>query len=489
MSFNLQGYIMRIRSLAGHAGRALCGASLVVFGTALAQAARAETIDIGIGTQDTTTNTVTGGIVIRQLGLLDKYLPHTGKYRNVTYHVTWQNATSGPPITNGMIAGKLQIGMMGDYPLLVNGATGHATGNDTELVAVIAYNALGGGNGVVVPKNSPYYDLADLKGKRVSVPFGSAAHGMLLAALQSRGLPRDYFALTNQSPEVGSTSIQQNRIDAHADFVPFAELLPFRGYARKIFDGVETGQPTLHGVVVRKDFGQKYPEIVTAYIRALMAANDWVREHPREAAEKIDAWTGIDKEVAYIFLGPGGIDTLDPTIKPRWIAALKQDYAVLRKLGMVKALDIDQWVDDRFVREAFRQAGRDYDAQRASFANYAVAGHDALCDAPVADPLGAGQVWIRGGDIVPFSSPACTLEGVNRYRAQGTPIDAVYLTDRRLGVKLFANDAFYTMSGSCNKPEIEPFLLRRDAQASAQRSGAKVLGYTQVLNAIGQGGK
>ena len=169
---------MRIRALVG---RALSSASLVAMGIALAcaNAAQAETIDIGIGTQDTTTNTVTGGIVIKQLHLLEKYLPHTGKYKDVTYNVTWQNATSGPPITNGMIAGKLQIGMMGDYPLLVNGATGHATHNDTELVAVIAYNAHGGGNGVVVPKNSPYYDLADLKGKRVSVPFGSAAHGML----------------------------------------------------------------------------------------------------------------------------------------------------------------------------------------------------------------------------------------------------------------------------------------------------------------------
>ena len=455
-----------------------------------ASVANAETIDIGIGTQDTTTNTVTGGIVIRQLGLLDKYLPHTGKYKNVTYNVTWQNATSGPPITNGMIAGKLQIGMMGDYPLLVNGATGHATGNDTELVAVIAYNAFGGGNGVVVPKHSPYYDLSDLKGKRVSVPFGSAAHGMLLAALQSRGLPDDYFALTNQSPEVGSTSIQENRIDAHADFVPFAELLPFRGYARKIFDGVETGQPTFHGVVIRKDFGQKYPEIVTAYIKALMAANDWVRAHPVQAAQKIEAWTRVNKEVAYIFLGPGGIDTLDPTIKPRWVAALKTDYAVLKKLDMVKDLDIDKWVDDSFVREAFKETGRNYDAQLASFSNYQVQGTDAVCNAPIAHPSQAGQIWVDGGGVASFSSAACTLEGVNRYRAQGKKLDAVYLMDSKLGVKVFANDAFYTVGAAgAAKPAIEPFLLKRDAQASAKQSGAQVVGYAQALSAVGNGGK
>lgn len=480
---------MLIRSLARHT---VCSASLVAMGAVLvcASAAHAETIDIGIGTQNTTTNTVTGGIIVKQLGLLDKYLPHTGKYKDVTYHVTWQNATSGPPITNGMIAGNLQIGMMGDYPLLVNGATGHATNNDTELVAVLAYNALGGGNGVVVPKDSPYYDLDDLKGKRVSVPFGSAAHGMLLAALQSRHLPSDYFQLVNQSPEVGSTSIQEKRIDAHADFVPFAELLPYRGYARKIFDGVETGQPTFHAVVIRKDFGQKYPEVVTAYIKALMAADDWVRSNPAEAAEKIQQWTGINREVAYIFLGPGGIDTLDPTIKPRWIAALKTDYAVLKKLDMVKDLDIDKWVDDAFVRAAFKDEGRDYDTQLASFANYQVSGNDEFCNKPVGDPTQAGQIWSQGTEVASFSSPTCTLEAVKQYRDANKPVDAVYLMDKALGVKVFADAAFYTIAGKDPKQlDIEPYLLKRDAEASAKKSGAKVATYTEVLDALGKGGK
>ena len=37
--------------------------------------ASAETIRIAIGTQDTTINCAAGGLLIRELGLLDKYLP------------------------------------------------------------------------------------------------------------------------------------------------------------------------------------------------------------------------------------------------------------------------------------------------------------------------------------------------------------------------------------------------------------------------------
>ena len=96
--------------------------------------AHAETIEIGIGTQNTTTNTVTGGVVIKELKLLEKHLPKTGKYQGVDYKIEWQNFTSGPPVTNGMMANRIHIGMMGDYPLMVNGATGQETKNETQLV-------------------------------------------------------------------------------------------------------------------------------------------------------------------------------------------------------------------------------------------------------------------------------------------------------------------------------------------------------------------
>src|SRR5687767_2073809 len=75
-----------------------------------------DVVTVGIGTQHTTTNTVTGGIVLEKMGLLEKHLPKTGKYANVEFKLDWQNFTSGPPITNGMIADRIQIGMMGDYP-------------------------------------------------------------------------------------------------------------------------------------------------------------------------------------------------------------------------------------------------------------------------------------------------------------------------------------------------------------------------------------
>jgi NitT/TauT family transport system substrate-binding protein len=464
-----------------HLALALAFVLAALAGSAFAR----QEVALGIGIQNTTTNTVTGGAVIQHLKLLEKYLPHTGKYKDIDFKLDWQNFTSGPPITNGMMANRLQIGMMGDYPLLVAGATGQSQpGNETQLIAVIAYNAFGSGNGIVVHKDSPYYQLEDLKGKVVSVPFGSAAHGMVLQALQARGLPPDFFQLVSQSPEVGTTNLQERKIDAHADFVPFADLLPYRGFARKIFDGVQTKVPTFHGVIVRKDFAQQYPEVVVAYIRALIDANAWLRANPAQAAEKIEEWTHVEKEVAYLYLGPSGIHTLDPTIKPRWLDTIRIGHEVLTKLNRVKPLDINAWVNETYVREAFKQDHLDYDAQKQTLGNYEIEGTDSFCRTPITNPKQAGEVWLDGGAISPHASALCTLGAVHALEAQQKKVRVAYLMDHALGIKLFADKAFFALNtADPKKPQIVPFLLKADAEAEARRIGGRLATYPEALAA------
>ncbi|MGJ5072219.1 ABC transporter substrate-binding protein [Bradyrhizobium oligotrophicum] len=467
-----------------------CRHALLLSATCLsliaAQPVAAETVTIGIGTQDTTTNTVTAGTIVRQLHLLEKYLPKDGKYANIKFEIEWQNFTSGPPVTNGMMANKLQFGMMGDYPLIVNGFTfENNPESKSRLIAVAAYSLAGSGNGIVVHKDSPYYELSDLKGKLVSVPFGSAAHGMVLKALQDAGYPADFFQLVSQTPEVGSTNLQEKKIDAHADFVPFAELLPFRGYARKIFDGVQTNLPTFHGVVVRTDFAEKYPEVVIAYVKAVIAANQWLRQDPKAAAEKIQEWTGINKEVVYIFLGPGGNMTTDPTIKPALVDAAATDVKVLQSLGRMKEFDPKKWVDDSYIRKAYAELKLDYDKELASTANYEISGEDKFCNRPITEPRKAGEVWIDGEGITAFSSATCTLGAYADYKAKGKKINVAYVFDTARGIKLFADQAFFAAANG----EIAPFLLKKDAEAYAAKIGGKVMGLDDAVKLAVAGGK
>jgi NitT/TauT family transport system substrate-binding protein len=57
--------------------------------------------------------------------------------------------------------------------------------------------------------------------------------------------------------------------------------------------------------------------------------------------------------------------------------------------------------------------------------------------------------------------------------------------DRALGIKVFADKAFYAIGGTePKKPEVVPFLLKKDAEAHAAKIGGKLANYTDALSNI-----
>ena len=448
-------------------------------------AATQETIRIGIGHQSMCTDTYSGGITVKQLGLLEKHLPRVGKYAGAKYDIVWEDYTSGPPITNQMLAGKLDIGVMGDYPLLVNIARFQEMQSiRSVIVSMTGYNLHGSGNSIVVPTDAAIFRFEDLKGKRISVPFGSAAHGMVLKALVDRGLTVDFFNLINQSPPVGATSIQEKKIDAHADFCPWGELMEFKGFARKIFDGSQTGVAYLHGPVVRKDFLDKHGEIVVAYLKAVVEANDWITRNPEEATTKQEQWTSIPKEVLYLYFGRGGFLTLDATIKPKWVEVLKYDASVLQKMGIIKQVDVEGVIDDRFVRQAYRELGRDYakDQKVMAAGTSPMEGKDATTGAPIKDPRAAGELWMKGEAIKPYGSLATLMGALREAEGAGRAVNAAYVFDQPTGLKLFAHRAFYVAGGTGKavSASLIAFAWKEEAEAFAGKYGGKVLSLEEA---------
>src|SRR5262245_59759851 len=459
-------------------------ASLVFVATTLGLAsvpgAAQETIRIGIGHQSLCTDTYSGGITVKRLGLLEKHLPRTGRYAGVKYEIVWEDYASGPPITSQMLAGKLDICVVGYYPLLVNIARFQETQSlRSVIVSMTGYNMHGSGNSITVPSDAPIYKFEDLKGKKVSVPFGSAAHGMVLKALVDRGLGPDFFTLINQSPPIGATSIQEKRMDAHADFCPWGELMEFKGFGRKIFDGSQTSVAYLHGPAVRKDFLDKHPALVVAYLKAVVEANAWITKHPEEATTKQEQWTSIPKEVLYLYFGRGGFLTLDATIKPRWLEVLKYDATVLQKMGIVRQVDVEGFVDDRFIKQAYRELGRDYAKdQKAIVAGTSpMDGRDALTGAPIKDPRAAGELWAKGEPIKPYGSLATLLAALREAETAGKAINVAYVFDHSTGLKLFAHRAFYVAGGSdkAAPASLVAFAWKEEAEMFATRNGGKVL--------------
>jgi NitT/TauT family transport system substrate-binding protein len=446
----------------------------------LINSAGAETIRIAIGTQDTTINCATGGLIIREQKLLEKYLPHDGKYKDVTYDIEWKNFTSGAPLTNEMVADKLDIGSMADFPGSLNGAAFDKAGKKSLFITVLSGSTQGSGNGIVVPLDSNIQSLADLKGKQISVPFASTAHGMLLRALKAQGLEPDRdVTIITQAPEVAGPALQAGKIDAHSDFVPFAELFPWRGYARKIYDGSQADAPTFHGSLVNADYAKKYPEIVTAFLRAALEANRLFAAEPEKYSELIQQVTGVDAEVAYLFHGPLGLQTRDFTWKPEYRQAVKTSIETLRFLKRTDSdLNVDSFVDDTYLRTAFKQAGLDYDKELKNYAKLPLIGNDAATGKPITDIKRVAQVWVKGEPKVrAYASPESAFADVKKLEAGGKEIRVVYAQDYASGIKLLAKLAWFA---SDSKGQLHAFLQKDAAAAFASTNKGKYFDYAQA---------
>lgn len=429
--------------------------------------AHAETIQIGIGHQSMCTDTYTAGLVVKENKLLEKHLPTTGKYKDVKYEISWSDYSSGGPITNQMLANKLNFGVMGDYPLIVNGAKFQATQSlRTLYVAGTGYNLKGSGNAIVVPVASNIYSIDDLKGKAVSTPVGSASWGMLLKAMQDAKIETSAYELKNQAPAVGAANIATGKIDAHADFCPWSEIMEYRGTGRKIYDGSETGVPYLHGVVVREDFAKQYPEVVVAFVKAVYDAGEWIKADPMRAVELMEKWSGVEKEVLYLYFSKGGHLTLDPTIKTAWVDALKFDHTVLVKEQAIPPLDFNAWITESYVKTAYKDMKLDYEAEKAK----------------IVDPVKANEglpmeVWHARDGIKTFPTMAEFLKAIAKYNAEGAKLNATYVYDKETGLKLFGKTAFYVKAADGG---FATFLRKREAEAYAKKAGGTVVTYDQA---------
>lgn len=463
----------------------LAGIILALSVTSLAQA---ETIRVAIGAQDATINCATGGLLIRELKLLEKYLPHDGKYKDAQYDIQWKNFTTGALITNEMVAGKLTFGAMADFPGSLNGAAHLKAGKKIVFLSVLSGSTIGSGNGIVVPKDSPVQSIAELKGKKISVPFASTAHGMLLRALKAQGWdPERDVTILAQSPEVAGSALQANKIDAHADFVPYADLFPYRGFARKIYDGAQSNAPTFHGTLVNAEYAKEYPEIVVAYLRAVLEADRLIAAEPEKYSELIAKVTGIEAEVNYLFHGPLGLQTRDLSWKPEYRQALATSIDTLRLLRRHDSdLTADSFIDDHYIRAAFKASGLDYDAQLKNYDRPALKAKDALTGKPIADAKRAAQVWVEGEALVRhYASPENAFADVTKLEQAGRKIRVVYAHDRNLGLKLLAQQAWFAVDG---KGQLSAFLLKDAATAWAQANKGNVLDYSAARSLATQVG-
>jgi len=437
---------------------------LALAGCSLDSTTAGDSVDVVVGYQSKTINTATAGTLLRARGYLERRLADITNRTGTRYRVDWQDYDTGAPITAQMLAEKIDIGSMGDYPMLVNGVRTRANAQArTAIVSVTGYHPAGALNMVVVSPDSHADTLADLAGAKVSASVGSAGHGTLLRALAGTGTGVEVL---NQQPQVGASALESGQVQGLSQFVAWPGLLVYQDRARLLYDGAELNYPTLHGVVVRQSYAQAHPEVLDAFLQAQLDATDFLKRKPLEAARIVAEGSGLPQEVVYLYNGPGGT-SFDATLKPQLVAALKNDVPYLQSIGDFAELDdfdVDGFVDDKPLRAAFDARKLDYDKVVAEIDKPTTVG---------------GELWLDGSETtVSVPDSDALLAAVRAAAARGDHLRAAYVHDAELGTRWFADKSAWVRDGT----HYLPF----DTTAGARRyvaahPGGIVLDYRQAL--------
>lgn len=198
---------------------------------------------------------------------------------------------SGKDVNNALASKSIDFGLMGSTPATV----GIASGIPIELIWI--HDVIGDIEALAVKNKANINTIADLVGKKVAVPASSTAHYSLLNALKINNISEADVKILDMQPNDIYAAWQRGDIDATYVWEPtLGKLLNDGKILVTSKELAAQGVLTCDTEVVRKEFAEKYPELVTKYIKALERANDIYKNNPDDAIETIAKALGISKE-------------------------------------------------------------------------------------------------------------------------------------------------------------------------------------------------
>jgi NitT/TauT family transport system substrate-binding protein len=279
----------------------IAAASLITAAASLGSAALAQDygkpggpVNLVVGYQPYYTQSWSG-VVMRGKKFYEKYLP---KGSNVEFQIGLQGAI----IVNNMLAGKQNIGYMGDMPSIV--ATTKTEVADVRLVANLglAYDQC---NAFLVRNDAPQFKndqeaIRWLAGKTVAVPKGSCTDRFAQATFKRFNIqPKEYL---NQNIEVITSNFRAGKLDAAVMWQPTTSRLVDEGLARLIATGKSVQENDGGFLAMRADLIKARPDVVKAWLQAELDAQLFIAD-PKNATEVIkmakEQTTGFSEKVLW----------------------------------------------------------------------------------------------------------------------------------------------------------------------------------------------
>jgi NitT/TauT family transport system substrate-binding protein len=251
-------------------------------------------IDLVIGYQPYYTQ-AWSGVIMRGKKFYEKYLPRGSK-------VDFQVGLQGAIIVNGMLAGKVDIGYVGDMPGIVS--TSHSDIRDIRIVSVLGlgYDQC---NAFLVRIDAPKFQSPEegikwLDGKTVAVPKGSCTDRFAQAVFKRFKIaPSEYL---NQSIEVITSGFRAGKLDAAVMWEPTTSRLALEKLARKMATGASVNENDGGFMVMPRALLDQRPDVVRAWLEAELDAQLFFADEKNAmavSAMALEQTTGFTQKVLW----------------------------------------------------------------------------------------------------------------------------------------------------------------------------------------------
>lgn len=196
----------------------LAGGALAAATLPAGMRAHAETAPLNFGFQETSWGTI--GMIVEEEGLFKK----AGANVNIL------KFDSGKTTRDAMIAGRVDVGVIGATPFVIGAAKG-----DLEAIAVALYAART--NSVVASTKSGVTSVKDLKGKKVGSQLGSATDSVFQnKVLPKFGLSKSDVQMVNVTFQNHLSALAAGSVDAFAGVEPFPSLAEVEKIGKVLVD-------------------------------------------------------------------------------------------------------------------------------------------------------------------------------------------------------------------------------------------------------------
>lgn len=202
--------------------------------------------------------------------------------------------SAGTDINNAVVSGDVDVASFGSSPI----ALGIASGIDYKVIFV-PYVQGGNIEALVVKNDLGVSTVADLKGKTIAAPFGTTSHYALLNALELAGLGPNDATLLDMGGQDIVAAWTRGDIDAAYIWSPALDECSKSGSII-----TNDGELAKQGVLIPEiavastTFSERYPTLVSQYVKALLDVYGLVKGDPEQATQAVADWEGIAVENA-----------------------------------------------------------------------------------------------------------------------------------------------------------------------------------------------